>query len=81
MSMPQTGLCDMKLVLVENRNHVWRDLSRLVEVERKKSIGYSEAIFRQDGDVNMLQAGLHDVQETVVGGEQEPCVEGSLQVS
>ena len=35
----------------------------------------------QDGDVNMLQAGLHDVQETVVGGEQEPCVEGSLQVS
>ena len=33
--MPQAGLCD-KLSLVENRNHVWRDLSRLVDVERKQ---------------------------------------------
>ena len=26
----------MKLVFVENRNHVWSDLSRLVDVECKK---------------------------------------------
>ena len=27
----------MKLLLVENRNHVWSDLSRLVDVECKKN--------------------------------------------
>ena len=34
--MPQAGLCDKKLLLVENRNHVWRDLSRLVDIECEK---------------------------------------------
>ena len=29
VNMPQAGLCDKKLLLVENRSHVWRDLSRL----------------------------------------------------
>ena len=29
VNMPQAGFCDKKLFLVENRNHVWRDLSRL----------------------------------------------------
>ena len=29
-----TGLCDKKQ-FVENRNHVWRDLSRLVDLECK----------------------------------------------
>ena len=29
MNTLQTGLCDTKLVLVENRNHVWRNLFRL----------------------------------------------------
>ena len=33
VNMPQTGLCDRFL---ENRNHVWSDLSRLVDVECKK---------------------------------------------
>ena len=27
---------DEKLLLVENRNHVWRDLSRLVDIECKQ---------------------------------------------
>ena len=26
VNMSQAGLCDSELVLVENRNHVWRDL-------------------------------------------------------
>ena len=34
MNMPQAGLCDKKL-LVESRNHVWRDLFRLVDIECK----------------------------------------------
>ena len=29
-------LCDMQLLCVENRNHVWRDLPRLVDVGCKK---------------------------------------------
>ena len=33
---PQSGLCDKKLLLVENRNHVWRDLFRLVDSVCKK---------------------------------------------
>ena len=34
LNIPQAGLCDKKLLLgVENRNHVWRDLSRLVDSE------------------------------------------------
>ena len=35
MNIPQSGLCDMKLLFVENRNHVWRDLFRLVDIECK----------------------------------------------
>ena len=31
--------------------------------------------------MNMPQSGLCDMNSTVVGGEQEPCVEGALQVS
>ena len=31
MKIPLSGLCDMKLLLVENRSHVWMDLSRLVD--------------------------------------------------
>ena len=33
VNMPQGGLYGKKLLLVENRNHVWSDLSRLVDVE------------------------------------------------
>ena len=33
VNMPQAGLCDKKLLLVENRNYVWSDLSRLVDIE------------------------------------------------
>ena len=33
LNMSQTGLCDSELLLVENRNHVWSDLSRLVDVD------------------------------------------------
>ena len=29
VNMPQAGFCDKKRFIVENRNHVWRDLSRL----------------------------------------------------
>ena len=36
VNMAQAGLCDKKPLLVENRNHVWRDLSRLVDVKRKE---------------------------------------------
>ena len=36
VNMPQAGLYDKKLLLVENRNHVWSDLSRLVDIECKK---------------------------------------------
>ena len=36
MNIPQSGLCDKKLLLVENRGHVWRDLSRSVDIECKK---------------------------------------------
>ena len=36
VNMPQAGLNGKKLLLEENRNHVWSDLSRLVDVECKK---------------------------------------------
>ena len=36
VNMPQAGLYGKKLLLVENRNHVRSDLSRLVDVECKK---------------------------------------------
>ena len=37
LNIPQPVFCDMKKVLlVENRNHVWRDLFRLVDGECKK---------------------------------------------
>ena len=35
VNMPQTGLCNK---LVENRNHVWSDLSRLVDVACKNDL-------------------------------------------
>ena len=60
--------------VVENRNHVWRDLFRLVDVE---SIGLlvTQVFFR----LNMPQTG--SATQDCFCGEQEPCVEGSLQVS
>ena len=61
--MAQAGLCDKKLLLVENRNHVWMDLSRLVDFECKKwPVVLLKAFFRAEvvGDVNMAQAGLCD---------------------
>ena len=36
VNMPQAGLYGKKLLLEENRNHVWSDLSGLVDVECKK---------------------------------------------
>ena len=39
--MPQAGFYDKKLLLVENRNHVWRDLSRLVDVECKQYVDFN----------------------------------------
>ena len=75
--MPQAG---MELLLgVENRNHVWRDLSRLVDIEcRYTCLSLTQAFFSKEvvGDVNMPHSGQY-----VICGEQEPCVEGSLQVS
>ena len=68
MNMPQAGLCDMKLLLVENRNHVWRDLSRLVDIECK---------YLSEFDSGFFQAEVAHLEE-IVGGEQEPW---SLQVS
>ena len=38
VDIPQSGLCDKKLLLVENRNHVWRDLSRSVDIEGKNGL-------------------------------------------
>ena len=54
--MAQAGL------LEENRNHVWSDLSRLVDVGCKNGVSFYSAFFRLevDGDVNMAQAGLFD---------------------
>ena len=45
---------------VENRNHVWRDLSRLVDVESKKNWVLALYFFRQEivGDLNLAQSGL-----------------------
>ena len=59
MNMLQAGLCDKKLLLMENRSHVWRDLSRLVDVESNK-IASNFVFFRQEfvGDLNMPQSGL-----------------------
>ena len=50
----------MKLVFVENRNHVWSDLFRLVDVECKNGLQFYSAFFmlEVDGDVSMPQAGL-----------------------
>ena len=46
VNMPQAGLYDKKLLLVENRNYVWSDLSRLVDVECKNGLWFnSEAFF------------------------------------
>ena len=56
----------MKLLLEENRNHVWGDLFRLVDVECKNGLyNLLRAFFRLevDSDVNMPQIGR---------GEQEP---------
>ena len=38
VNMPQSGLYDKKLLLVENRDHVWSDLSRLVDVGVKNCL-------------------------------------------
>ena len=76
MNMPQAGLCDKKLSLVENRNHVWRDLSRLVDVECKNCHVVDSISF-----LGKKCEHASSWQETVVGGEQERFVEGSLQVS
>ena len=61
------------------------DFSGLVNVEcKKRTCSLTKAFFRLEvvGDVNMPQAGLLRCDtETVFGGEQEPCVERSLQVS
>ena len=83
VNMPQSGLCDKKVLLVENRNHVWRDLSRLVDSEYKWSVFDSKAYFRIEVvcDLKMPQSGLCDMKKNAVGRKQEPCVEGSLQVS
>ena len=35
VDIPQSGLCDKKLLLVD---HVWRDLSRLVDIEGKNGL-------------------------------------------
>ena len=35
VNMPQAGLFDRSVLLVESRNHVWSDRSRLVDVECK----------------------------------------------
>ena len=75
LNMPQTDIAlRHKTVFVENRNHVWRDLFRLVDVE---SIGLlvTQVFFR----LNMPQTG--SATQDCFCGEQEPCVEGSLQVS
>ena len=37
VNMPKLD-SDMKLVFLENRNHVWSDLSRLVDVECKNGL-------------------------------------------
>ena len=60
--MPQAGLCFKKLLLVENRNHVWRDLSRLVDIECKvMGYGFTLKHFQEICDVNMPQSGLYDM--------------------
>ena len=54
----------------------------MLDVKKWPDIYSITLFFRQEvvGDVNMPQAGQR--QETVIGcGEQEPCVEGSFQVS
>ena len=67
MNIPKAG---MKLLLgVENRNQVWRDLFRLVDIECKYTcLSLTRAFFSKEvvGDVNMPHSG-----------EQEPYVEGS----
>ena len=46
-------------MLEENRNHVWSDLSRLVDVEHKKwPVVLLREFFRPEVDVNMPQTGL-----------------------
>ena len=43
-----------KMLLVENRNHVWRDLSRLVDVECKILVcSLTQAFFSEKLFVNM----------------------------
>ena len=47
VNMPQSGLCYMKKnkFFVENRNHVWRDLSRLVDIECEYLSEFDSSIF------------------------------------
>ena len=114
--MPQVGLFDTGLFFVENSNHVWRDLFRLVDVESIEIAGNS-SIFQVEHasswtffvesrnhvwrdlfllvDVESIEiagnSSIFQVEhapcntpsatQDCVCGEQEPCVEGSLQVS
>ena len=59
MNIPQAGLCVKKLLLVENRNHVWRGL---VDIECKVMVyGFTLKHFQEICDVNMPQSGLCDM--------------------
>ena len=53
VDIPQSELCDKKLLLVENRNHVWRDLSRLVDIECKIIVCSLTQSFYQAGLCDM----------------------------
>ena len=56
MNMPQAGLSDKKLLLgVENRNHVWRDLSRLVDVGCKNGLIFTPKHFSGKELLNILK--------------------------
>ena len=68
---------------------MWRDLSRLVDVECKKwslTLKNFQAevvgeLASSWSDVNMPQAGLCDKKLLLVENRNHACVEGSLQVS
>ena len=73
VDIPHSGLCDKKLLLVENRNHVWRDLFRLVDIECKIMVCSLTQSFYQAEIV-----GLCDMKLLLWRTET---IEGSLQVS
>ena len=58
----------VKQLLMENRNHVWRDLSRLVDVKRKEIAGNCKAFYRLKVicDLTMPQAWLCDTRLLLV---------------